>query len=328
MIHHRIIDKAKTETRKIHIKSTALGGGLAIYLTTAIVLSILYSTQVIGDVIGLRQLIGMVLGGGVIMGGGILDDKYRLKARWQLVFPIIASLIIIVSGIGVNIITNPFGGTVNLAGLVVPVDGFGNIVFFADVLLFIWLMTMMFTTKLLDGLDGLVTGIVLIGAVVLFFLSLQEQWYNPDVAYLAIIFAGACLGFLKWNWFPAKIFLGEGGSLFAGFMLAIIAIMSSGKIAIALLVMGFPMLDMARVIIRRIQKHKPIFEGDNEHLHFKLLHSGLNQKQAVLLFYTISLLFGTTALFLQSHQQIIALLLLGILMLLISLWFSLKEQHT
>ena len=131
--------------------------------------------------------------------------------------------------------------------------------------------------------------------------------------------------FFDWNWHPAKIFLGEGGSLFMGFMLGGLAIISGGKIATTLLVLGLPLMDMVRVIIERIKKGKPFYEGDSEHLHFRLLQSGFSQKQAVLLFYTIAFLFGVSTLFLQSSQKLIALTFLFVLMMLLGIYFSRKK---
>jgi UDP-GlcNAc:undecaprenyl-phosphate GlcNAc-1-phosphate transferase len=180
----------------------------------------------------------------------------------------------------------------------------------------------MFTTKILDGLDGLVTGVIGIGAILIFFVANQGQLPQPEVAILAIILFGTCLGFLIWNWHPAKIFLGEGGSLLTGFLLGALAIISGSKIATTLLVMGVPMLDVIRVVIIRIRKGNSIFVGDNEHLHFRLLVSGFNQRQAVLLLYAISFTFGMTTLFLQDSQKIIALLFLFVLMILAGVWLS------
>ena len=135
----------------------------------------------------------------------------------------------------------------------------------------------------------------------------------------------SCLGFLVWNFHPAKIFLGEGGSLFIGFILGVLAIISGSKIATTLLVMGLPMLDVARVIFMRIRKRKSIFVGDSEHLHFRLLHSGLDQRQTVLLLYVIAFAFGISTLFLQTNQKLIALLFLFMLMMLLVLYFSKKK---
>ncbi len=321
-----VVDKPKAKSRKIHKKKIPLGGGLAIFLSFFIVSGYLlcYSDFMARDITG-TQMLGLFIGGLFLMIGGFLDDKYSLCARAQIIFPILAALSIIVFGIGPRVITNPLGGTITL-DYKLAVIGLGNWIIVADILVFFWLLGVMFTTKFLDGLDGLVAGVVSIGALIIFFLSLQSQWYQPEVAMLAIVFSAACLGFLVWNWHPAKIFLGEGGSLFTGFMLGSLAIISGGKIAITLLVIGIPMLDVARVMIRRMQKNKPIYLGDQEHLHFKLLESGLTQKQAVLLMYSISFLFGFTALFLQSSQKLIALVFLLALMLLLGVWFSFRDK--
>jgi len=321
----RVTDNAKSEKRKIHKKKIPLGGGLAIFVSFFVIAGLLLLAGDIGTVIRPRHMLGLFLGGLILMVGGFLDDKYTMRPWWQFSFPVCAAILVIIFGIGSHTVSNPFGGSIALDQWVFSLGSLGNIVLLADVLVFFWLMTMMFTTKFLDGLDGLVTGVVAIGALMIFFLSTSAAWYQPEVATLSIVFAGACLGFLLWNWHPAKIFLGEGGSLFTGFLLGALAIMSGGKVATTLLVVGLPMLDVVRVLVRRIQKKKPVYVGDSEHLHFKLLDSGLSQKQAVLLFYTISLLFGATTLFLQSSEKIVALLFLLVLMLLLGIWFSKKE---
>lgn len=322
-----VIDKVKREKRKIHKKAVALGGGLAIFISVFLVVGfILWGGNNFEHDIVPRNLFGLFIGGFILMIGGFLDDKYGLSPVKQIGFPILAALTIIGFGIGPHIITSPFGGTFDLSQWKIQFDGLGTLVVVADFLVFMWLIGMMFTTKFLDGLDGLVTGIVSIGALVIFFLSLQQEWYQPEVALLSIIFAGACFGFLVWNWYPAKIFLGEGGSLFTGFMLGSLAIISGGKIATTLLVVAIPMLDVIRVIIRRIQKKRPVYVGDDEHLHFRLLATGLSQKQAVFLLYAISFLFGISALFLQSKQKLMALVFLFVLMLLTGVWFSRKEE--
>ncbi len=322
----RIVDRAKASERKIHKKTVPLGGGIGIFVSFFLVIFLaLFVFHDIGIDIVPRYVWGLFIGGLVLLIGGILDDKYTFKARYQIIFPILAAIVVIGFGIGPHEVTNPFGGVVRLDKIEIPIDGLGTWVVLADIVVFFWLMGMMFTTKFLDGLDGLVAGIVTIGAIMIFFLSRQSQWFQPEVALMSSVFAGACLGFLVWNWHPAKIFLGEGGSLFTGFLLGSLAIISGGKIATTLLVVGVPMLDVARVIVRRIQKKQPFYVGDNEHLHFKLLHSGLSQRQAVLLLYTISFSFGVTTLFLQSSQKLVALLFLLVLMLLVGVWFTKKE---
>jgi UDP-GlcNAc:undecaprenyl-phosphate GlcNAc-1-phosphate transferase len=191
-----------------------------------------------------------------------------------------------------------------------------------DLLVFIWLLGMMYTTKILDGLDGLATGIVMIGGVMVFLLTQTKQFYQPDVGILALVFVGVCLGFLIFNFHPAKIFLGEGGSLFIGFILGILAIISGGKIATALLVMAIPVLDLIRVVYIRIRHHQGIFKGDRQHLHFRLRDAGFSEWRTVLFLYGVAFTFGLTTLFLPSKAKLVVLGVLTVSMLLLSLFLE------
>jgi len=319
MRRFNIVDLPRTEKRKIHKQKIPLGGGWAIFASFFLV--VLLVVNKMGVSVEAKYLWALFLGGLILMIGGFLDDKYNLSPKKQIIFPIITALLIIAFGIGPEVITNPLGGVFNFNKLAL-----GDWLWLADLMVLIWLMVMMFTTKLLDGLDGLTTGIVFIGTIMIAFLSLQAKWYQPDLALLALIFAGACLGFLIWNFHPAKIFLGEGGALFLGFMLGSLAIISGGKIATTLLVMGVPVMDMIRVVILRLQKKQPFYVGDSEHLHFRLLQSGLSQRQAVLLLYSLAFLFGITTLFLQSSEKLVALAFLFVLMLLLGIWFTRKAN--
>ncbi len=321
-----IIDRAKKEKRKIHKKHIPLGGGIVIFVSFFVALALaVFAFGDVGTDISKKTLLGVALGGLVIIIGGLLDDAYTLRPRYQIIFPVLASSIAILSGIGIESISHPTGGIIHLTGITISVSGLGKFLVLADLLVFFWLMGLMMSTKFLDGLDGLVSGIAAIGGIVIFFVSRQAQWFQPEVGLVSLLFAAACIGFLVWNFHPAKIFLGEGGSVFTGYMLGVLALISGSKIATTLLVMGFPMLDLCRVIIMRLLKKRPVFVGDQEHLHFRLIHSGLSQRQAVLLLYSISLLFGLSVLFLQQHQQVVALGLLGVTMLLLSL-FLVKNQ--
>ncbi len=320
-----IVDKTKDIKRKIHDEDKPLGGGVALFISFFVVVFIAYYFNDIGSSIDFIYLAALFIGGIIITVGGFLDDVYDFEYYYQFIPPILATLVIIIVGMGPEVITNPLGGVIRLENLTLSIGGW-EWVLLSDLLVFFWLMGMMFTTKLLDGLDGLVAGIVAIGALMIFFLSLQSQWYQPEMSVISLIFAASCLGFLVWNWHPASIFLGESGSLFTGFILGVLAIIAGGKIATALLVMGIPILDIIRVIIIRAKKGKSLVKGDQEHLHFRLIRKGLTQRQAVLLFYAISFLFGITTLFLQSKHKMIALLFLGVLMLLLGIWFLRQDK--
>jgi len=181
----------------------------------------------------------------------------------------------------------------------------------------------MYTTKLLDGIDGLVTGVSAIGGLVIFLFTITTKYYQPDIGLAALILTGVCLGFLVFNWHPAKIFLGEGGSLLLGYVLGVLAIISGGKIAITLLIMGIPILDVAWTIIRRVARGKNPFKfADRGHLHFRLVDSGLGVKKTVLVFYAFALIFGLSGLFLQSRGKMLALIILFAVMIIMIITLS------
>jgi UDP-GlcNAc:undecaprenyl-phosphate GlcNAc-1-phosphate transferase len=261
-----------------------------------------------------KFFLAIILGGAVLIVGGILDDKYNLPPKIQWLFPALASLIIIASGIGVGIkhLSNPFGPPLSLdyTFLKIPLSA---------IVMWLWMMGMIFTTKFLDGLDGLCAGISLIAGLTLFALSLLPHIGQPITASLAIIFGGSLFGYLFYAFNPASIFLGEGGGTLCGFMLGVLAIILGGKIATTLLVMGIPILDVAWVIVRRLWYRGSPFRADRKHLHFRLLDLGFSQRQTVLILYGISAIFGALAVFLQSLGKLIALIILFCVMLALAI---------
>jgi UDP-GlcNAc:undecaprenyl-phosphate GlcNAc-1-phosphate transferase len=321
--HYKIVDNpAKRPESKIHNQPIPLLGGMAIFLSFNLVI-FLSLKYLLGGYLLPKYLWGIFFGGLILMIGGFLDDKYNLKPKFQIIFPLLASLSIIVSGIGIEYITNPLGGIFYLQQININLFSIGGlpykITLLADFFTLIWLMGMMYTTKILDGLDGLVSGITAIGSLIVFCLSLSAEVDQPETAMLAIILAGAAIGFLMLNFYPAKLYLGEGGSLFTGFMLGVLAIISGGKIATALLIMGIPILDLAWVIIRRFVKDKksPFKTADRKHLHFRLLDVGFSHRQAVLFLYLLTTIFGTCSLLLRGQQKVVALGSLLIVMVLL-----------
>jgi UDP-GlcNAc:undecaprenyl-phosphate/decaprenyl-phosphate GlcNAc-1-phosphate transferase len=308
----KIMDKPDSD-RKIHKREVPLLGGLAIFAAFFIILYFTHDKLLIGN-LEPRHWLGFFIGGIFLMIGGFFDDKYKLKPAQQIIWPILAIISVIAGGVEIEKITNPLGGYFYLGAL-------------SAVLISFWLLGMMYTTKLLDGLDGLVTGITAIGAVVIFLFTMSEKYYQPDIGLAALILAAACLGFLFFNWHPAKIFLGEGGSLFLGYALGVLSIISGGKIAIALLVMGIPILDVAWIIIRRLAEGKNPFKfADRKHLHFRLLNMGLGVKKSVLFFYAASIIFGLAALFLQSKGKVLALGVLSVIMILVVIFFAYLDR--
>jgi len=311
----KLVDEPFVVARKVHKKPIPLIGGLAI--AASIVVGLLagarFAPELIPD-LSVEKWGALIVATIVIFVFGTLDDRLNLSPRVQIVGPIIASLTVIFAGIVVGNVTNPLGGVVS----------FSHMPLVAGALTFCWLMGMMYSTKLLDGLDGLSTGLSGIAALMIFALTQTSRFYEPPIGFVAIIFAGACLGFLLVNFHPARAFLGEGGSLFVGFAIAILSILSGSKIATALIVMGLPVIDVARVIISRRLRGHPIFKGDDQHLHHLLLANGLSHRAAVLFYYTIGSSLGILALFLQSKGKVIVLM--GLVILGVVLAFILRNR--
>ncbi|MFH1366873.1 MAG: MraY family glycosyltransferase [Patescibacteria group bacterium] len=321
----QIVDRPEiSPERKIQKSPVPLLGGLAIFLAFFITL-LIFKNQVISDYILPKYLWGIFIGALLLMFGGFLDDKYNLKAKKQIIWPILAVLITVGAGIGVKYISNPFGGFIWLDTLKFNIFTIGGVPYyltiFADLFALAWLLGMMYTTKFLDGLDGLVGGITVIGSVVIFFMSLTHDVNQSATALLCLILGGAALGFLIFNFHPARIFLGEGGSLFCGFMLGVLSIISGGKIATALLIMGIPILDVIWVIIRRslLEKKSPFNTSDKKHLHFRLLDVGFSHRGAVLFLYALTIIFGSTTLFFKGFSKLVSLVVLAFVMIILGL---------
>lgn len=321
--------------RKIHGRPVPLLGGIAIFLSFFAVVAFVsqYSGGVTGPHILPKYIVGMFFAAVVLMVGGALDDTLRLKPAVQILFPIVATLIVIASGIGIRLITNPLGGVIDLTSINIQLFSWHGIPYYftlwADVFTFVWLMGMMYTTKFLDGLDGLVAGITTIGSIAVFLLSVRPPVLQPDTARLALILAGASLGFLIWNWHPARVFLGEGGSLLTGFLLGVLAIIAGSKVATALLIMGIPILDVVWVIVRRsfVEHRSPFRSADRKHLHYRLLDVGFSHRGAVLFLFALTAVFSATTLVFHGIQKLIALIVLALVMLMLGTLLVMLSQR-
>ncbi|MDO7789041.1 glycosyltransferase family 4 protein [Desulforamulus aquiferis] len=289
--------------RKVHKGIMPRMGGLAVFL--AFVAAVLLTQEL--D----RKLIGLLIGGLLIVSLGILDDTRGLSAKVKLVGQIAAAAAVIPFGVQVEFITNPISGELlQLGYLGVPVTIF-------------WIISVTNAVNLIDGLDGLAGGTSLIAALTIAAVTWRQATHiggdGMEVAALALILAFAILGFLKYNFYPAKIFLGDTGSMFLGFTLGTMAIMGVAKTATAIsiivpiVILGIPLMDVFFAILRRYQSHRPIFQPDKEHLHHRLMALGLSHKQTVLAIYGVSLVLGISAFLLTVLTTSQAVMLLFIL---------------
>ena len=306
---HKLYDKIKEN--KIHKKNIARFGG------AGIIISFLLAIFLSGDLVFDDLKWGIVVSSLVILFFGVYDDLKNLSWKKQLAGQIAVVLIMIYAGLSVDYIANPFGGPeFRLDQIQFQVLSFEFQVLGSLFILF-WIVGFMNAINWLDGLDGLAGGVGFIGVITLFFLSISSLVNQPPLGIISIAIVGAVLGFLFYNFHPAKIFMGTSGSMFLGFMLAVIAIFSGGKMATALLVMGFPILDAGWVIAQRIKSGESVFRGDNRHLHYRLLEKGWSQRKVVLFIYASCLIFGLFALAFQTTEKLLAFLILGLLMILV-----------
>lgn len=285
----------KPNARKVHTHAIPRLGGLAIYV--GFMAAILFCVPV------RHELLGLLLGCTAIVALGIWDDICNIPAKVKLVGQIVAACIPIAFGIQIEWLTNPFGTLIVLPELVaIPVTIF-------------WIIGFTNTVNLIDGLDGLAAGVSFIASVSMFLLAYTMNQYLP--AMIIVAMAGAALGFLQYNFNPAKIFMGDTGSMLLGYTMAVAAVLGLVKTAatialvVPLIALGLPILDTLFAIIRRKMSGVPIFQPDKGHLHHRLLALGMSQKQAVLIMYFVSIVLGIVALFVAnvSYQTGIATVL-------------------
>lgn len=292
--------------RRIHNKPIPLLGGVAIYFSFVVTL-LLKQGSLTGDEMG------VILGATVIVIGGLLDDKFDIKPRYKLVFQLAATLILMIYGVRISVVTNPFSSLYEFVDV--------GIMFIP--LTIIWVVGITNALNLIDGLDGLAAGIGLISALTILIIALLNS--KNEAAILAVILCGAILGFLPYNFNPASIFMGDTGAQLLGFLLAAISIEGAIKsaaafsIAVPILALGIPIYDTLFAMIRRKINGKPIMQADRGHLHHRLLDMGFSQKQAVVTMYIISAVLGSFSIIAMEINVQSSYFLLAIVMVILVL---------
>lgn len=279
----------KPAERKIHTHNISRTGGIAIYFgfAVAVLFGLLLGAEH-GIKINPHPILGILLGGSIVLLMGLMDDMRRLKPMTKLFWQVVGASVAIYFGVEISFVTNPINGILPLGFIAIP-------------LTLLWLVGMTNAVNLIDGLDGLASGVTLIAAATLFFVALRT--HQPGAALLMLALAGTALGFLRYNFFPASIFLGDSGSYFFGFVLAASAIIGVFKTTLVvalflpLLILAVPIFDTTFAIIRRLKDRKSLFAADDKHIHHLLLRLGLTQREVVLSIYIACFLLGVLAFF-------------------------------
>lgn len=292
--------------RKVHARIMPRLGGLAIYLSFMITY-LIYRPD--GDFDK-----ALLIGATIIVLTGVLDDMLEITAKAKLLGQFAAALVIVVYGeIQIEFINLPFGGDLEFGYFAIP-------------LTIIWIVGITNAVNLIDGLDGLAAGVSTIALVTLSAMAILMG--NPFVATVTAILAASTLGFLVFNFYPARIFMGDTGALFLGFMISVFALLGfKGVTMFALIIpvimLGVPVSDTFFAIVRRLREKQPLSAADKSHLHHCLLNVGFTHRQTVLIIYAIAALFGITALIFSQATVWGALLLVTVMLVMIELFVEL-----
>lgn len=293
--------KRHKHPKVIHLEPTPRGGGLAIFLAVLITALIFLPLD--------KHLIGILAGATILLVMGLIDDKFDISPYPRILVQFLAAAMPIAAGIGVAFLSSPAGGIIDLSQPRINFYLLGDmrsIWVLSDLFALFWIVTIInFLNMGAKGVDGQLPGVVAIAALIIAFQSLKfsadiTQW---PVTALALITAGAFLGFLPWNMYPQKIMPSFSGSNIGGYLLAVLAILSTTKVGTLTLVLGVVLIDTGYVIIRRLKAGKSPFWGDRGHLHHRLLDFGLSKAQVAFLYWVLTGVLGILALNLNTASK-------------------------
>ncbi|PAV31309.1 undecaprenyl-phosphate alpha-N-acetylglucosaminyl 1-phosphate transferase [Virgibacillus profundi] len=284
--------------RKVHKTPLPRLGGLGIYLGTVIGLLYLRPTN--------EYFLEICIGAVIIIITGLLDDKFSIKPMLKLTGQIIPAALLIYSGLIIERITIPFFGVIELG-------------YFSILITLLWIVGITNAINLIDGLDGLASGVSTIALTSIFIMAIMDE--RILVGYLCIVLIGSNLGFLFHNFHPAKVYMGDTGSLFLGYSIAVISILGLFKnitlfsFIIPVIVLAVPIFDTLFAMVRRMLSGEKIMMPDKKHIHHQLLLAGFSHKTSVLIIYAFSILFGALAI-LFSNASLNLTLIVSIIVLI------------
>lgn len=294
--------------RKIHKAPISRLGGIAIWLSTMLtfLFLVLLSYYPYGSLLS-----GILLGGSLMFLLGLVDDIYNLNAKFKLIIQLTIATIVYLLGVKIDILFNPFGDAINLGVFSYPIT-------------ILWIVGVTNAINFIDGIDGLAGSVITVDSVALALIAFAMTPAQPVTALIAFILAGSMLAFLTFNFNPAKIFMGDSGALFSGFLLATLSIagvMKGATLAILLpfLVLAVPIMDITYSSLRRIMKGTSPFVADAEHIHHKLLKAGFSQKKTVAILTSVAVVGGAIATYFSGvlkHYFIYIIVLILIMMIL------------
>ncbi len=305
----RLIDQPREGS--VHVKGTPTGGGLAFGIPAVLLQYLVFHFTVNPEIL---TLIACSLG---ILLIGYIDDRWKLRPWHKLILQVAIITAAYSMGFRTESLTTPFGPPMSLGIFAYPLTLF-------------WFLLVMNAINLIDGIDGAAAGIATIVSITLFAVGLHYR--NLMVVYLLLIIIGTCLAFLRYNFHPARLFMGDTGSLFLGFNLAAISMMGVGPakgvtamtMMIPIVVLFIPLFDTLLAIARRLRRTTNIFTGDRDHLHHKLLEFGFSQRTVAAIIYFITILFGLIAIgFSLATDRVMNLLLLILSLFLMFIFYYL-----
>lgn len=309
----------KKHIKNVHTYPVPRAGGLAIFLALITTSLLFLPTD--------KYLLGILAGATLATVVGLFDDRFDLHPFLRLITCFLSAACVIMAGIGIAFISNPFGGIIDLAQPAIGFSFFGQtyqIWLLSSFFALLWIAWCMNFVGWAGGVEGQLPGFVVIAAITIGILSLRfsadiTQW---PVIILAAITAGAYLGFLPYNFYPQKIMPGYGGKSLAGFLLAILAILAQAKVGTLLVVLGLPLIDAFYSLGRRLLAGKSPVWGDRGHLHHRLLDLGFSKRKVVLFYWCLTAFLGFLALNLNSAQKFYTIVMLAVLIGGFFLWLT------